>query len=572
MILNRKSWVRAICLLVVFVFSSCGTHAQDNARRDKETLQINRALDIYKELLPLAVTYYVDTIDIKKVTSIGINAMLSQFDPYTEYIAEDDSEAFKLLTTGAYGGIGSYIQLIDSIVYVREPMPNSPSTKVGLRVGDAFVEIDGKSVIPGTPAEVSKMLKGPVGTSVNVKIRRIGEKKLREFVIKRDQVVVDQVYHSGMYQDSIGFIRLSSFTTKSAEDVRDTYLQLQKSGNLKGLILDLRSNGGGVLEGAIDILSMFLPKNTKVVYTKGRLPQTSSDFFTQNAPIDVDIPIVVLINGGSASASEIVAGAMQDLDRAVLVGTKSFGKGLVQTTRPLYSNGILKVTTSRYYIPSGRCIQQLDYSHRNPDGSVAAVPDSLTQTFYTKNGRAVRDGGGIRPDVEIKDETISGPLFKMMREGTLFKFARDLYQEHPTPKSIEEVRISDAEYDRYLAFLKDERFEYGELTHKALKQLKEIAEYEGYDSIQMERAFKGLADALRPDIDQVMVAHKAQVKNLLRGTLATFYFGEKSQFEINLATDPSFQKALQLLANPSDYRKLLLGSESKKDDIKTEKQ
>lgn len=522
----------------------------------KSRLEVARAIEVYRAALTGVNSVYVDSIDIRKVTTNGINAMLSQLDPYTEYMPEVEREDFAMMTSGEYAGIGAYIQQADSTVYVQAPMPGSPAMKAGLRMGDAFVEIDGESMIPGTASKVSGKLKGPAGTDVTVTIRRLGEQNTRKIVLTRAAVVVDQVVYKTLYKDSIGYIRLSSFTDKSAADVLRAYNELNRDGKVRNLILDLRSNGGGVLDGAIDILGMFVPTGSKVLYTEGKLPQTSQKYLTDKEPVSLDMPIAVLINGGSASASEIVAGALQDMDRAVLIGSKSFGKGLVQSTRPLPYNGLLKVTIARYFIPSGRCIQQLDYSHRNPDGSVAAVPDSLTKVFYTKNGRPVRDGGGIRPDFEVKDELLSTPVYTMIREGYLFKFANKLFLERPQASSPGEVRVTDEDFERLLEFLRSEGFKYGELSLKGLEQLQDMAEFEGYEQVSKD-AFEQLKKALTPSLDRDLMPHKEQIKELLRGVLASHYFGNEGQYAVSAESDASVLRAVEVLSDPALYHQTL---------------
>lgn len=531
--------------------------AQQPSNAKKSQMDVARAIEVYSAVLTGVNNIYVDTINIQKITTTGINAMLSELDPYTVYMPEVEKEDFTFMTTGEYGGIGAYIQQMDSIVYVQTPMPGSPAMKAGLKMGDAFLEIDGESMVPATAAKISGKLKGPVGTDVTVTIRRLGEEKTRKVVLTRAKVVVDQVVYKDLYKDSIGYIRLASFTDKSADDVMRAYNELNKNGKVKSLILDLRSNGGGVLDGAIDILGMFVPKGSKVLYTEGKLPQTSQKYFTSKNPVSLDLPVAVLINGGSASASEIVAGALQDMDRAVLVGSKSFGKGLVQNTQPLPYDGLLKVTISRYFIPSGRCIQQLDYSHRNPDGSVAAVPDSLTKVFYTKNGRPVRDGGGIRPDFEVKDELLSTPVFLMVREGYLFKFANQLYLERPQAKTLTDVQISDEDFDRLLKFLQSEGFKYGDLSIKALDQLEKMAEYEGYAAEDSKAAFEELKKVLTPSLERDLRPHKEQIKELLRGVLASHYFGNAGQYAVGANSDASVKKALEILSDPQMYQETL---------------
>lgn len=544
--------VASSLLAFVVVITACAQQRLDSNKQ----LEVSRAIDIYSSVLTGATGYYVDTFNIERVATQGVNAMLSQLDPYTEYIPQVQRDDFAFMTTGEYGGIGAYIQLVDSVVYVQMPMPGSPAEKAGLKMGDAFLEIDGESVIPGTPSLVSGKLKGAVGTDVHAKVLKLGEKEPTEVVITRDNVVVDQVLHSGMFQDSIGYVRLSSFTNKSADDVRRAYKALEESGRLRAFILDLRSNGGGVMDGAIDILSMFLPKGTKVLYTEGRLPQTSQTYYTTGEPLNTEIPMVVMINGSSASASEIVAGAVQDLDRGVLVGTKSFGKGLVQSTLPVPYDGILKVTISRYYIPSGRCIQQLDYSHRNPDGSVAAVPDSLTKVFHTAGGRPVRDGGGIRPDIEVKDESMGASVFPMMSEGRIFEFTNQLYLERPEPQSLSGVVITDEDYERFLSFLEEKGYKYGEMSLRTLEGLREVAEFEGYKEISKE-AFAELEKALTPNLRRDVAPYKEQVKMLLRGLLASHYYGHSGQYAVNLEHDPTMLEALKVLSTPAKYREIL---------------
>lgn len=528
-------------------------------------LELSRSNAIFSSVLDNVSTLYVDTFDTKKIVTRGINAMLSGLDPYTIYMEESETESFRFMTTGEYGGIGAFIQEKDSAVYVANPMPGTPAVKVGLKIGDKFVKIDGQSVVPGTASKVSSLLKGPIGTNVKVAIQRLGEKDLREITIQREKVVVDQVVHRGLYGDGVGFVRLSSFTDKSAQDVLNAYNQLKETGKMKSFILDLRSNGGGVLDGAIDILSMFIPGKELVLYTEGRQPGTSQKYYSSGNVVDPDIPIVVLINNGSASASEIVAGTLQDLDRAVLVGSKSFGKGLVQTTRPLPYKGVLKVTVSRYHIPSGRCIQQLDYSHRNPDGSVAAVPDSLTNTFYTKNGRVVKDGGGIRPDIEVEDEVLPGIMFYMIRDGWLFEYANRLYLEKPEAKRYEDVVITDQDLDNLVAFLEERDFKYGDQSLKAMKALQELAKFEGYEETSKEH-FESLKEALTPNLKRDIEPHREAIRSYLRGLLANHYFGMEAQYAINLKEDPTFLKAIEILSHPEQYNNLLKPQKEESDE------
>ncbi|MDO4695558.1 S41 family peptidase [Porphyromonas sp.] len=561
-------------LLLAVLTSSLTSYGQNTGKSKKadSQLEIGRAIQVFRSVLAGVETLYVDTVDIKGISARGINTMLSQLDPYTEYMTDNESKDFIFMTTGAYGGIGAYIQEKDSAVYVQMPMPGTPAEKSGLKMGDKFVVIEGVPVVPATATKVSGLLKGQVGTKVKVKILRLGETKEREFTLTRDNVVVDQVVHRGIYRDNIGYIRLSSFTNKSAEDVRKAYNELNSTRKLKSLILDLRGNGGGVMDDAIKILGMFLPEKTLVLYTEGKLPETSQKYYTTDKPIDTNIPVVVLINGGSASASEIVSGAMQDLDRGVVLGSKSFGKGLVQSTRPLPNKGILKVTIARYYIPSGRCIQQLDYSHRNPDGSVASVPDSLANQFKTKNGRIVKDGGGIRPDLEIQDEILPVSVFNMIRGGYIFEFANKLFVNRKgtaAPQSVQDIGVTDKDFEDFLTYLEEQKFEYGKLSLNALNRLRELAEFEGYKE-QSKEAFKELEKALSPSLRKDLAQHKDMIISQLRSSLASHYFGMSGQYTVGLESDPTFEKALEILSNKETYRKLLTPQRDSK-NIKVQK-
>lgn len=558
-----KRIILSLFSVISLAIAGCGTvGAQVPSNRDTR-LEVSRAIQIFRDVLTGTTTLYVDTVKVREITTRGINAMLSQLDPYTNYLPEVEKEDFAFMTTGEYAGIGAYIQQVDSIVYVQYPMPGSPAEKAGFKPGDAFVEINGKSMIPSTARKISETLKGPVGTEVRVKVRPKEGTGDKEFTITRGNVTVDQVVYKGIFGDGIGFIRLNSFTDKSAKDVRNAYEALAKEATLKGLILDLRSNGGGVLDGAIDILGMFLPKGTEVLTTKGRLPQTAQSYKTTSEPLSTSLPLAVLINGGSASASEILGGTLQDLDRAVLVGSKSFGKGLVQTTRPVSYDGLLKVTVSRYYIPSGRCIQQLDYSHRNPDGTVAAVPDSLTKVFHTRNGREVRDGGGIRPDKEVKDEVLSAPVYSLVSHGKIYMFARDLATKRPTPKTLKDVEVTDKDFEDFLLFLEKGNFEYGKMSLTALDRLKELAEFEGYLDRSQE-AFEALKKELTPDLRMDLTRDKEQIKGLIRAALAVYTFGMEGQFAVNIESDPTISEAVKILSSPEEYRSILNTSPEKK--------
>lgn len=558
---------RILILLLSTALLAGSLYAQTDSVPTDPKLATDRAVEIYRSVLSSVSTLYVDTFDVEKVAADGLNRTLAQLDPYTNYLPEVDRASFDFMTTGQYGGIGAYILQVDSMVYIREPMPGSPAEAAGLRSGDLFLEVEGKSVVPATSSEISEQLMGPIGTEVQVCVLPAGATEPVEKTLTRASVVVDQVVYSAVYGDRIGYIRLQSFTAQSAEDVLRAYRRLTEKEPLKGLVLDLRGNTGGVLDDAIDIVGMFVPKGTRVLYTKGRLPQTTQEYFTDKDPVCPDLPLAVLINGNSASASEIVSGSLQDFDRAVLLGTKSFGKGLVQSTRPTPHNGLLKLTIARYYIPSGRCIQQLDYSHRNPDGTVAAVPDSLTKIFHTRTGREVRDGGGIRPDIVVEEELLTEPLLSMSRKGALFLFASQLAAERPEPKSIEDISVGDKEYEMLLDQLEKSDFTYGEMSGLALKQLEELAKFEGYDR-DSKAEFDALRKKLTPSLRADAEASKAEILDMLRGELALHSFGSAGYYAVIMETDPTLREAVKLLEDPERYRAILTSTKETKDEQK----
>jgi carboxyl-terminal processing protease len=409
--------------------------------------EVARQLEILNALVKEVEMFYVDTVEIEGMVRRGIRSMLSGLDPYTEYIPEEDAEDLQIITTGEYGGIGSIIRQRrqGEGVMIAEPYEGMPAAMAGLKAGDVIVSVDTVQVLGKGSGEVSRLLKGTPHTEVTLTIRRPNEKKERKVKLVRRQIVLNTVQHYDVFNGT-GYIYLSNFTDKSAQEVQDAFEDMRKRG-IGSLILDLRGNGGGLLESAVRIVGMFVPKGSEVISTKGKLRQWDRIYRTVAEPVDTVIPLGILIDGHSASAAEIVAGALQDMDRAVLIGNRSFGKGLVQSPRDLPHGGKLKVTTSRYYIPSGRCIQQLDYSHRNADGSVAAIPDSLTSVFYTVGGRPVRDGGGIRPDIEVEVKEVSSMISDLVQDDIFFDFVTDWVQQHDTIAPAGSFAASDEDFE-----------------------------------------------------------------------------------------------------------------------------
>ncbi|MDR1098606.1 MAG: S41 family peptidase [Tannerella sp.] len=532
---------------------TAGTVKSDNNR-----FEVSKQLDIFNALIKEVEMFYVDTVDIKKTIRRGVDAMLKGLDPYTEYIPEDEMEQLKFLTTGEYGGIGAYIRSREGGTVITEPFEGMPAAEAGLKAGDLIVAVDTVDAVGLSSDKVSELLKGVPNTKMTVKVQRPGEKKVRNFDVVRKQVIVSQVVHYGVYDGNTGYIYLKSFTDKSAQEIKAAFEEMKKDHRIESLILDLRDNGGGILEGAVQIVNLFVPKGKEVLTMKGRESQWDRTYRTYNEPIDTVMPIVLLINGSSASASEIVSGALQDMDRAVLVGQRSFGKGLVQSTRNLPYDGKLKVTTNKYYIPSGRCIQQLDYSHRNPDGSVAAIPDSLTSVFYTENSRPVRDGGGIRPDFEIEEEKMPTMIYYLYadKDYILFDYVTNWVSRHKTISPAEDFVYTDEDYESFKKHIIEKNFEYDRQSGKALAALKEVAEFEGFTG-EDSTLFLALEEKLKPNLERDLERYKKDIKALISSEIVKRYYYQRGEIKHNLRDDNTFQKALDVLKDRDLYHKTL---------------
>ena len=533
-----------------------------NAQQENDNrFAVSKNLDILNSLVKEVEMFYVDSVDVDKTVRRGIDAMLSGLDPYTVYYPEQDMDQLKFMTTGEYGGIGSYIrERKEGGVYIIEPFEGMPAALAGLKPGDRILAIDTVDVSKMSSDQVSALLKGTPNTKMKLKIQSPGEKKPREVNLVRKQILEYQVTYYGVRGDSIGYIYLKGFTDKSAQEVKNAFEDLKNNHHVKGVILDLRNNGGGLLESATQIVGMFVPKGQEVVSTKGKVSQWDRTYRTPIEPLDTTMPMAVLINGGSASAAEILSGALQDVDRAVVIGQRSFGKGLVQSTRELPYNGNLKVTMSKYYIPSGRCIQQLDYAHRNADGSVGAIPDSLTSVFYTSNGRPVRDGGGITPDFVIAQQETPTMMYYLATDFLLIDFIAEWAQQHPTIAPIDEFVITDEDFEAFKKFAKEHNFSYDRQSEKLLKNLKDVAEFEGYmdgDST----IFLALQEKLTPDIERDFNRNKEQIKKMLASEIAKRYYYQQGELIESLKEDEELQKALDVLSNPALYQQTLSAPE-----------
>lgn len=553
----RKVWIGALVALVGLGIISF--------KEDDRNFQISKNLDLFNSIFKELDMFYVDTIDAEKIIQNGVNGMLALTDPYTEYYPEEEVSSLKEMTTGKYGGIGAAIRYYEAKdrIAVVEPTEGMPAAEVGVKAGDIILSVGGKEMVRDDMKpqdfleKVSQALRGEPGTSFILKVMRPlkNDSTILEFKITRKNIRTNPVPYYGMVRDSVGYLALSSFTENCAKDVKKAFVELKQRG-AKSLIIDLRGNGGGSLAEAIDIVNFFVPKGQEIVVTKGKLRQAQGSYKTQNEPVDTQIPLAVLVDGGSASASEIVSGSLQDLDRAVIVGTRTYGKGLVQTIRPLPYNGTLKVTTSKYYIPSGRCIQAIDYAKKNADGSVARIPDSLTHVFYTAAGREVRDGGGIRPDIEVKSDRIPNIVFYLVNEDIIFDYATQYCWDHPAPASVDAFVLTDEDYDMFKELVKSRNFTYDRQSEKMLKSLKEIAEFEGY----MEGAskeFKALEKKLNHNLDRDLDYFSRQIKTYIAQEIVTRYFYQRGAVMERLKDDEDLEKAVEVLNDRPRYSGIL---------------
>lgn len=498
---------------------------------------------------------YVDTLDMQALLETGIDAMLESLDPYTEYYAEEDLSDLKMMTTGKYGGMGSLIrQRKDSTVIIAEPYADMPAAEAGLKVGDVLLNIDKHDLKGMTTSQVTDLLRGEPGTTFLLRFKRPGEKKPREVKITRRSIKLPAIPYYGLH-GSVGYISLTQFTEGCAKDMRKAVINLKERG-AKSLVLDLRGNGGGLLNEAVDIVNLFVPKGIKIVETKGKIEQLHAVHKTHNEPLDTIIPLAVLVNGNSASASEIVSGSLQDLDRATIIGTNTYGKGLVQATRNLPYNGNLKLTTAKYYIPSGRCIQAIDYKKRreqiaanmrgkkNPAGSEAT--DSLSNVFYTKNGREVREGHGIKPDIEVKHDTLANIVFYLSIDDILIDYGTKYCQAHETIPAIEDFRITDEDYAEFRQMVIDSKFTYDRMSGKQLDKLKETAKFEGYyDDARAE--FEALEARLQHNLGREMDHFQSDIRKLMASEIVKRYYYQAGTAQEALKDDIDFKKAIEIL-------------------------
>lgn len=524
--------------------------SDDRSFEQSKNLEILNAL--YKEID----LYYVDTIQPEKFIRTGINAMLNDLDPYTDYMPESEVSQLEFITTGEYGGVGALIMLREDRVEISRVYEGMPAAEAGLQPGDIFMRIDSVDVSRKSQSEISDLLKGHPNTPIRVEVKRPGveEPIVKEFI--RQRVTINTVEYYGVVGRNTGYIRLTNFTDKSAQEVKTAYQELKTTHKIESLIIDLRDNPGGVMETAIQIVNFFVPKGSKILTTRGKVRQFDREYKATIDPIDTKIPLAIMINQGSASSSEIMSGALQDLDRAVLFGSRSYGKGLVQTSRPLPYNGAVKVTSAKYYIPSGRCIQAIDYKHRNPDGSVGAIPDSLTKEFTTLNGRKVKDGGGVTPDRPTSQNKVPNIIYYLSRDFLVHDYATNFHIKHEQIGKPSLFELTDEQYDEFKALVKSKNFKYDRQSEKMLESLKEMMVFEGYLEDAKEE-YKALETKLSHNIDRDLDIFKPEIKAFLQTEICRRYFYARGAVEQELKYDNELKEVLSTLADKNAFKALL---------------
>lgn len=540
-------------LIIIIAIFSLFTNS---AYADKRNFELIKNTNIFNSILKELSLFYVDSIDAEKIITKGINSMLYSLDPYTTYIPKSEEHDLKFMTTGEYAGVGALISQRDSLIQISRVYEGNPAHIDGLKVGDRILEINGESMVGKSNDFVSDHLRGKANSLAVIKVKRPHVDSIVTLSVTRKKIYIPAVPYYGVTQNDVGYIYISSFNTNTASEVKSALLDLKKNHNITSLIIDLRSNPGGLLNEAIGVINMFIPKGKTILETRGRLKEIEKTYKTSQDPIDTEIPLAILIDEESASASEIVAGALQDLDRAVVVGNRSFGKGLVQSTRPLPYDGTLKITTAKYYIPSGRLIQAIDYSNRNADGSTSRIPDSLTTEFKTEAGRIVRDGGGITPDIKFEYEENGNIIYYLTVDYHIFDFITQYVATHPTIASAKEFSLTDEEYNQFKEFIKSRNFTYDRESLKLLKKLKEVAKFEGYIEDAGE-TIDALEKLLEHNIDKDLERFKEKIKSDLEMEIVERYYFERGMMERGVEENDCIKKAINILKDKKQYKEIL---------------
>jgi len=518
--------------------------------------KLTKNLDIFFSLIREVNLFYVDEKDPEEIIRKGIEGVLSGLDPYTTYIPESEKETFETMTTGRYGGIGALVQKEGDYFLITELYQNFPAHKAGLKVGDVITKIDGKSLKDIDPAEVSEMLKGTPGSSVKLTLKRQDQDSQLSLTVRRDQIKLNSVTYYGITGNNTGYIRLSRFTEDAHKDFEDALKKLKNDQSASSIIVDLRGNPGGLMKEAVLITNLFVEQGSTIVSTKGKLEQWNSEYKAEHKPVDTEIPLVVLVNGRSASASEIIAGAIQDLDRGIIMGERTFGKGLVQTTRPLSYNAQIKITTARYYTPSGRCIQAHDFRRKGNNGTPVNIPDSLISEFSTLNGRVVTDGGGIKPDIEIEQEMLSHLASTMYTQNLIFDFATIYSLKNNSIAGPLEFSLTDSDYQDFIDFLDKREFEYKSQSEIKLERLKEIAKNENYYSLS-SKEFEALEEKLKSEINKDLITFRDQIQKLIEDEIIGRYYFKQGQVGSSLKHDQVVYKAAEILEDDAFYHSVL---------------
>jgi len=542
-----KQVINLVLTAFLFCFVSNSTHAQSNG------FELIKGLELMDLIYQQLETHYVDEPKPGKLSKVAIDAMLKELDPYTVYYHEANMEDYKLITTGQYGGIGALIKKSGDYIYISEPYEGNPAQKSGLRAGDKILSIDGKDMVKKPSDEVSSALKGPKGTTIVIKVERNGQEV--KIPITRDEIKIPDVPYSGIVSNSIGYIKLNSFTQTASEEVKKAFLDLKSKG-MKELVLDLRDNGGGLLIEAVKIVNFFVPKDQIVVTTKGRVPEENRVYKTMDEPLDLTIPVVVLIDEGSASASEIVSGSLQDLDRAVVVGSTSYGKGLVQRTFDLKYGSKIKLTIAKYYTPSGRCVQKLEYYEKGDDEKPKVIADSLIKTFKTKNGRNVIDGRGIEPDVKVKDKDFSRLTAMIVSKNFIFNYATEFAFKNSSISSADNFTMTDQQYADFKNVVLKDTFDYTTASEEVLKKMKKTVEEEGYFE-DAKAEYDALFKKLTPSKERDLEKFKPEIKQILENEIISRYHYQKGRTVHNLKNDDYLNKSIEILTNSSMMNTIL---------------